>query len=121
MPALEKDLYIDQGADWPGLGFGIVDSVGNPKTLNGSMVASGAIAGPDGAPVFTWSNNPTSEQGLVIFQGSLFIPTVDAAHNELWTFNNARYQLYLLDPAAPVGDREIRVAQGTVYLSRKIG
>jgi hypothetical protein len=119
--AFQKDLEIDQGADWPGEGFGIVDSVGNPKILTPRMVASGAIAGPDGTPVFTWSSTPTPEQGLVVFQASLYIPTVDAAHNVLWTFSNAPYQLYLHDPDAPFGDRDIRVAEGTIYLSRKIG
>lgn len=119
--ALQRDLKIEQGADWPGEGFGIVDSVGNPKNLTGRMVASGAIAGPDGSAIFTWSSNPTPDQGLVIFQGSLFIPTIDAVHNVLWMFTNAPYQLYLHDPDGPPGDRDIRVAEGTVFLSRKIG
>lgn len=120
MGALHRDLFIEQGADWADLAFGIVDDIGNPKILNGSMVASGSIAGPDGAPIFTWSNTPAAGQGLIVFQGSLFIPQVTRAQNGLWAFSNAPYQLYLLDPAAPPGDQEIRVGDGTVYLSRQI-
>lgn len=121
MAALVRDLHIEQGADWPGDAFYIVDSLGNPKILGPSMTAEGSIAGRDGRPVFTWSNHPGPGQGLIVLQGQLYIPTVLAEHNQLWTFNNAPYQLYLLDPAGPAADREIRVAEGTVYLSRKIG
>lgn len=121
MSALVKDLYIDQGADWPGEAFGMVDALGNPKMLNPAMTGYGAIGGR-GGPIFTWSNNPVDDSvGLIVFQGPLFIPQVSAAQNELWTFHNAPYQLYLIDPAAPVNDQETRVAQGIVYLSRKIG
>jgi len=118
--ALHKDLYLDQGADWPGEAFAIVDADGNPKILGPSMIATGVIADRDGAPLFTWSNNPTIEQGLVQFQGQFFIPTVTAAQTLLWRFANAPYQLYLEDPAAPLADRKIRVGDGTLYLSRAI-
>lgn len=123
MAALRKDLYIEQGADWPGEAFSIVDSLGNPKTLdNLTMIATGSIAGPRGkGEVFTWSNAGTDPaQGLVLMQGPLFIPTVTADQTLDWTFTNALYQLYLFDPAGPPGDQEIRVGEGTVYLSRKI-
>jgi hypothetical protein len=119
--ALERDFHIEQGADWPGEQFYIVDAVGNAKILAPPMIATGSIVDPiSGVTLLTWSNSPTAGQAQIVFTGNLYIPTITADLTLPWTFRTARYQLYLYDPAAPVADQTIRVGQGTVYLSRKI-
>jgi hypothetical protein len=118
--ALAQPLTIDQGADWPGMRFWVVDAAGTPKLLGPPMVASGFIVA-DGARVFEWSSDPTPEQGRIFWLGSTLIPTCTAAQNQLWTFRVARYELYLTDPAAPPADRTIRVAAEAVYLNRSLG
>jgi hypothetical protein len=119
--ALEVDFYIEQAADWPGEAFYIIDAAGVPKQLGNPMAATGSIVDPaTGQTVLTWSDTPTAGQGLVVYQGNLLIPTVSADLSRSWTFRTARYQLYLYDPAAPVGDQTIRVGSGPVYLSRSL-
>lgn len=121
MAALVQDFQLEQGADWPGWAFHIVDAAGNPKTLTSGMVGSGYI-GPTGGPaIFTWSTAPAAGQGLITLVGTTFTPTVTAAQTRLWGWSNMPYQLYLFDPAAPVGSQTIRVARGTIYLDRTNG
>jgi hypothetical protein len=120
--ALAQPLTIDQGADWPGTRFWIVDAAGNPKLLGTPMSAYGLIVDPTtGEMVFEWSSDPTAEQGRIFWQGSTLIPTCTAAQNRLWTFRAAPYALYLTDPAAPPADRTILVSRDTVYLTRALG
>jgi hypothetical protein len=119
--ALDKDIYLEQGADWPGEQFYMVDAAGNAKILAPPMIGSGSIVDPiSGATLLTWSNAPTAGQGLIVFSGNLFIPTITKDLMTSWTFRTARYQLYLYDPAAPTADQTTRVGQGTVYLSLQL-
>jgi len=121
MAALVQDFQIEQDADWAGWAFHITDAAGNPMTLTSGMVGSGWI-GPTGGPaVFTWSTTPAAGQGLITLVGSTFIPTVTAAQTRLWTFGKAPHQLYLFDPAGPVGSQTIRVTRGMTYLDRANG
>lgn len=122
MTALVRDLCVEQGSDWPGEAFYIVDALGKPKTLTSSMTAWGAIGLPGYAPAFTWSSAGTDPAvGRIQFVDDTLIPIVTAAQSALWAFTNLPYQLYLTDPAGPPGDQTIRVARGTVYLDRQIG
>jgi len=119
--AVEVDLHIEQGADWPGIAFPILDDNNEPVDLTGCS-ALGQIRKTARDPVvlFSWASFPPSGQGLVVMTGNLVAITVLGTASSLWTFTSARYDLELHNPNAPIGQRDIRVASGAVYLSPEV-
>lgn len=115
------DLYLDQGADWPGIGLPVFTKDGAAYNLTGCTVRGQIRRDPDDDDaLFTWSTNPASGQGAVVFDGSRVKFSVTGDQSSLWGFSHARYDLFLTNPAAPVGERKLRIAKGLVFLNRQI-
>jgi hypothetical protein len=119
--AVEVDLHIEQGADWPGIAFPILDDTNEPVDLSGCS-ALGQIrkTARDPEVLFAWSTAPVFGGGVVVFTGNLVAISVLGTSSTLWTFTAARYDLELHNPNAPLGQRDIRVASGAVYLSPEV-
>jgi hypothetical protein len=119
--AVEVDLHIEQGADWPGIAFPILDDNNEPVDLSGCS-ALGQIrkTARDPEVLFAWSTAPVFGGGVVVFNGNLVAISVLGTSSTLWTFTAARYDLELHNPNAPLGQRDIRVASGAVYLSPEV-
>lgn len=121
MTAVEVDLHIEQGADWPGIGFPILDANNEPVDLGGCTALGQIRKLPrDPTALFSWSTIPMFGQGLVVFVDNLVTISVLGDASALWTFATARYDLKLTNPNAPVGQRLIRVASGAVYVSPQV-
>lgn len=122
MTAVEVDLHIEQGADWPGIAFPILDDNNEPVDLTGCS-ALGQIrkTARDPEVLFAWSTGLTVlGGGLVVFTGNLVAISVLGTASTLWTFTAARYDLELHNPNAPLGQRDIRIARGAVYVSPEV-
>lgn len=121
MSAVQVDLLIEQGADWPGISVPMLDKLNAPFTVTG-CTAHGQIKGHrnDTVPIFTWSSTPAAGEGLITLVGTSVAWRLLAAESELWTFTRAEYQIELHNPAGPVGDQTIRVAQGAVLLDLEL-
>lgn len=125
MAAVEVDLYIEQGADWPGLAFPIFDEQDDPFDLAGCTARGQIRLTPNQSasvpPLFTWSTDPDDDPGgLIVLTGNLVIIGVTGAASSAWTFQKARYDIELTDPGAQPGKQTIRVAQGRVNVSQEV-
>lgn len=125
MAAVDVDLFIEAGADWPGLAFPIFDEQEDPADLTGCS-AYGEIRLAPGEPLhsiplFTWSTDPDDDpDGLIVLTGNLVIVSIAGAISTTWTFQKARYDLKLTDPGGAPGKQTIRVAQGRVNVSQEV-
>lgn len=111
-------LRIPQGADWAGVKIPIYDAAEVLRTSLSGCTAAGAIRGRAhlDPPLFVWSTSPTAGQGAITFSGGYVVISVTGALSALWTFRNARWQVDLTDPNAPVGERIIRAGQGPLIV-----
>jgi hypothetical protein len=118
MAAVHVDLTIEQGADWPGLAFPIFDTEGAPYDLTG-CTARGQIRRVQNSDpaLFTWDTSPADGEGLITLANSLLTIRVLGSESSLWDWNTGRYDIYLTNPAAPIGQQTFRTADGAVYLS----
>jgi hypothetical protein len=121
MTAVHVDLTIEQGADWPGLAFPIFDTEGLPYDLTG-CTARGQIRRVQNSDpaLFTWATSPSTGEGLITLAGSLLTIRVLGSESSSWDWNTGRYDIYLTNPAAPVGQQTFRIADGAVYLSLEV-
>jgi hypothetical protein len=121
MAAVQVDLTIEQGADWPGLAFPIFDNEGAPYDLTGCTARGQIRAAPDEDPaLFTWSTSPSAGEGLLTLATNQLTIRVLGAESTTWDFHKARYDIYLTNPAAPVGQQKFRIAKGAVYLDLEV-
>jgi hypothetical protein len=121
MAAVQVDLTIEQGSDWPGLAFPIFDSEGAPYDLTGCTARGQIRAAPDEDPeLFTWSTSPATGDGLITLATNTLTIRVLGDESSAWSFRKARYDIYLTNPAAPVGQRTFRIADGAVYLDLEV-
>jgi hypothetical protein len=115
------DLYINQGADWPGIGLPVFTKTGAPYDLGGCTVRGQIRRDPDDPEaLFTWSTDPDEGEGAVAFDGSKVKFAVTGDQSALWGFTHARYDMFLDNPSAPEGERKLRIAKGLVFLNRQI-
>lgn len=121
MVAVKVDLTIEQGSDWPGLAFPIFDSEGAPYDLTG-CTARGQIRRIQNSDpaLFTWSTTPATGEGLIALAGNILTIRVLGSESTSWDWNTGRYDIYLTNPAAPVGQRVFRIADGAVYLDLEV-
>lgn len=121
MTAQRYDLHIEQGADWPGVGFPIFDANGTPFDVTGCTAQGEIRLAPRAAPVlFTWDSTVDEDTGLIVLTSNLVIISTTAAQSSLWTFRTARYDVELHNPDGPPGQRDIRVAEGSVTVSEEV-
>lgn len=111
-------LRIPQGADWAGIQIPIYDASGALRTSLSGCTAAGAIRGRAHLepPLFEWSTTPSAGKGLITFSGGYVVVSVTGALSAVWTFRNARWQVDLTDPNAPMGQRVIRAGQGPLVV-----
>lgn len=123
MTAQHVDLYIEQGADWPGIGFPICDSLGAPFDLTG-CTAKGQIrkTANDVVVLFEWSSEDTldPEIGAIVFVDNLVIISMTAEQSEALDFRTAQYDVKLTNPSGLAGQKVLRVSDGTVTLSQEV-
>lgn len=121
MAAVHFDMQVEQGADWAGVAVPIFLANGDPMDVTGCS-AKGQIKlhRSDPAPIFSWSNTPGAGVGLITLSGHSVSWRLLGAESSAWDFATAEYQIELHNPAAPVGDRDIRVAQGAVILDAEL-
>lgn len=110
-------LRVPQGADWPGISIPIYAADGTVRTSLAGCTATGAIRDRPGGPaLFVWSTSPATGQGQITLTGGNVLFGILAAQSVLFTWRTARWQVDLIDPAAPAGQREIRAGQGPITL-----
>lgn len=122
MTAVHVDLYIEQGVDWPGIGFPIFDADDAPFAGLPGCTARGQIrlSARDIDAQFTWSTDPAEDEGLIVFQDHLVIPSMTAEQSAALDFHTAVYDIKLTNPDGLPGQRVLRVANGTVTLSQEV-
>lgn len=121
MPAVVVDITIEQGVDWPGIGFPIFDAQNEPFDLSG-CTARGQIrlTRQGDAALFTWSTDPGTDEGLIAFQDNLVIISMTAEQSRGLAFGRAVYDIKLTNPDGPPGQRDLRVARGVVTLDPEV-
>lgn len=125
MTAQHVDLYVEQGADWPGIGFPICDATGEPFDVTGCTARGQIRKRTDDVNVlFTWSSVSADltdpDVGLIVLRDNLVIISMTAEQSEALTFRSAPYDIKLTNPSGPVGQRVLRVADGVVTLSQEV-
>lgn len=121
MTAVHVDLTIEQGSDWPGLAFPIFDAEGVPYDLTGCTARGQIRRVRDSTPaLFSWDTSPAAGEGLITLANSLLTIRVLGAESSAWDWNTGRYDIFLTNPAAPVGQRTFRIADGAVYLDLEV-
>lgn len=121
MAAVHVDLTIEQGSDWPGLAFPIFDIDGSPYDLSGCTARGQIRRVRNSDPAFfTWSTSPATGEGLITLAGNTLTIRVLGVESAAWTWTSGRFDIYLTNPAAPVGQRIFRIADGAVYLDLEV-
>jgi hypothetical protein len=121
MAAVKVDLTIEQGSDWPGLAFPIFDEENNPYDLTGCTARGQIRRLANSEPsLFTWSTSPAAGEGLITLSSNLLTVRILGFESALWAWNTGRYDIQLTNPAAPVGQRVFRIADGAVYLDLEV-
>lgn len=121
MTAVRFDMQVEQGSDWAGVSVPMFQSDGQPLDVTGCS-AKGQIKllRSDALPVFSWSSTPGAGVGLITLTGHSVSWRLLGSESAAWAFSLAEYQIELHNPAAPVGDRDIRVAQGAVIVDAEL-
>lgn len=121
MTAVQLDLKIEQGTDWPGVAFTMTDADGAPYPVSGCTAKAQIRKYPgDTTVLFTWSSSPGAGEGLITLVDDQVILSVTAAQSSAWSFDKGRYDVELTNPAAPPGRQVTRVAAGTVYVDKEV-
>lgn len=121
MSAVQVDLRIEQGADWPGLAFPILDEEGQPYDLTGCTARGQIRSARNVEPVlFAWSTDPGEDEGLITLSGNTLTIRVLGEESSRWAWRRGQYDIELTNPAAPVGKQRFRIAEGSVYLDLEV-
>jgi hypothetical protein len=121
LAVLVFNLFIPQGADWPGINYPIIGPDGEPYDLTGCTAKAQIRAHPTSDEIFfTWSTSPTTGQGLITLTGTTLNIRLLATESAPWFFTQGAYDILLTNPAAPVGLRVSRVAMGSVTVSPEV-
>ncbi len=117
MTALRHDLYIEQGAVWPGVAFTILQADGSPVTTLAGFSARGQVRSrPGGTALFTWDDSPAMGEGLITLVGDQMTLSATAAQTGAMTFCHALWDVELTDPTG----EPARIAQGSVTVDPDI-
>lgn len=119
--AVEIDLLVEAGADWPGIRVPLYDATGAAFDPS-SCLAHGEIKAypSDVEALFTWSSDPGPGQGAIACEPAGVRWWLLGADTSGWTWTEAHYEIKLFNPNAPEGDRDIRVAQGAVLIDPQL-
>jgi hypothetical protein len=119
--AVHVDLCIEQGADWPGLAFPILDEEGQPYDLTGCSAKGQIRRRKDtDAVLFAWSSDPGEDEGLITLADSTLTIRVLASESDEWDWRSGVYDIELTNPSAPVGKQVWRIAQGNVIIDQEV-
>lgn len=118
--AVDIDMIVEQGVDWPGITVPILDKLGAPFDPSGCSAHGEIRVRRSDDALFIWSSTPAAGQGTITLSPAGVSWSLLAVHSLLWSFTDARYEIKIHNPAGPVGDRDIRVAQGAVSLDLQL-
>ena len=119
--AVEIDMLVEAGADWPGIRVPMYDKAGGAFDPTGCLAHGEIKHHPaDAVAIFTWSSTPTGGQGAIVCEPAGVRWYVLGEESAGWTWTEASYEIKLFNPNAPEGDRDIRVAQGAVLIDPQL-